>query len=169
MSRRTIRTVLRLLILVLLQILVFRHVQVGSYGHFFLYPLGLLLLPTEWNVSLVMVVGFFAGLIVDWFYGSLGVQAASMVLLAFVRPWILRLIAPATGYSTAVVPVASRMGLLWYLRYVGIGILVFIFSYYLIEAFSLVYFYNVLLKTTASWLLSLVLILLHQMIFNPSY
>ncbi len=157
----------RLLLFILVQILVLRHVSLGPYIHIFLYPIGILLLPIGLNTALFMLFAFLTGLSVDMFYHSLGVHAGAMVLMAFLRPFVLKLIEPHSGYEKGDAPVASKFGLIWYLEYSGILLFLFVFTFYSLEAFSFIYWLDVLIKTILSFIVSYILVLIHQMILNP--
>ncbi len=160
---------IRIILAIAVQVLVFRHVPLGPYAHIFFYPIVVLLFPVEINTALLMLIAFFTGLTVDIFYHTIGVHAGAMVFMAFMRPFVLRFLQPHLGYERGDVPVASKFGLIWYLQYASWLMFGFIFAYYALEAFSFVYFGDIILKSSLSFVVTMIMILIHQMIFNPKH
>ena len=80
----------RFLLLVLLQVLVFNNINFLGYINPYPYILFIFLFPLNQNRSLFLFLSFLLGLSVDLFCDSGGVHAASCLLIAFVRPVILR-------------------------------------------------------------------------------
>ncbi|MDX1684731.1 MAG: hypothetical protein R3275_05795 [Saprospiraceae bacterium] len=171
MSSLIVKNVFRIILLILVQVLIFKQVNLGgpdfNYFQIMIYPLAILLLPIDVPKPLVLLIAFAIGMIVDIFYDSPGLHAASLVFMAFLRPVVLRMLMPDTGYVKNSYPVASMFGLVWYLQYSGILLLAFFLAYFSLEAFTPIYFGSILLKTLLSFLVSFVTIILHQIIINP--
>lgn len=171
MSSLTVRNIIRTILFILVQVLVFKQVALGgadfNYFHIIIYPLAILLLPIDTPKPLVLLIAFAVGLLVDVFYDSIGLHAAALVFMAYLRPVVLRALQPDTGYKKNAFPVASVFGLLWYLQYSGFLLFVFLLVYFSFEAFTPVYIGSILLKTFLSFLVSFALVILHQIIVNP--
>ena len=161
----------RFLGLVLIQGLVFQYIGVGwenfPYLHIVIFPLFILLLPLRTPLPLLMLLAFATGLIVDIFYNTLGVHASAAVFTAFVRPTVLGFLEPRGGYNVNFSPTVKRMGIGWSLRYVAILMFLHLFFYFSVEAFTFVYFVDILLKTLISYLVSMTFVFIFQIIFNP--
>lgn len=171
MSSLTVRNIIRILLSVLVQVLIFKQVALGgpefNYFHILVYPLAILMLPIDTPKPLVLIIAFTTGLIVDVFYDSPGLHAAALVFMAFLRPTVLRALTPDTGYVKNAFPVASYFGLLWYIQYAGVLLFFFLLAYFSLEAFTPVYIGSILMKTFFSFIVSFALIILHQIIINP--
>lgn len=64
-----------------------------------------------------MLISFILGVSIDIFYDTMGLHAASLVALAFIRnPWI-RMIIPTGGYDEYVQPSVLNMGFGWFMTY----------------------------------------------------
>ena len=101
----------------LIQVFILKDLVLFGYSFCFLYVFFILSLPHEVPTIPLLLIGFFLGLLIDLFYDSLGMHAASTVLLAFFRnPWI-KVIMPTGGYDDNVPPTILNMGLGWYLFY----------------------------------------------------
>jgi len=80
----------RFVLLVVLQILLFNHINFLGYVNPYPYILFILVFPFTGNKSLLIFVAFFLGLMVDVFGDSGGVHAAACSLVAYARPLLLK-------------------------------------------------------------------------------
>lgn len=164
-----IKHIIHFTFIFLIQVLLLQSISIpiGSfYLSFFLFPLFVILLPFETEAYVGLLVAFGLGLLTDMFYDSPGVFASAGVFAAFIRPLVLSLNEPKTGYARDASPIISSMGIVWFLRYSVPLIFCFVFFYCCIEVlFSSMG--NAMLKTLISVPISLVLIMLYVFIFNP--
>jgi hypothetical protein len=118
----------------LIQVFILKDLVLFGYAFCFLYVFFILSLPHEVPTIPLLLIGFFIGLLIDLFYDSLGIHAASTVLLAFFRnPWI-KVIMPTGGYDDNVPPTLLNMGLGWYLLYCFPLILLHHFLFFYIDS-----------------------------------
>ena len=80
--------------LVLFQVLVLNHVHIVGYATPFLYIFLILKFESSVSRNALMLWAFFLGLVIDVFSDTPGMNAAATVLLAFLRPLLLRLFVP---------------------------------------------------------------------------
>jgi len=157
--------------LVLIQGLVFRNI--GStwedfpYLHIVIFPIFILLLPLRTPVPLFILLGFVIGMTVDFFYGTYGVHAGAAVFTAFIRGSVIKLLEPRGGYNVNFSPTAERLGIGWFIRYAAILMFGHLLFYFSVEAFTFVYFKDILLKTIVSYLVSMTFVIIYQALFNP--
>jgi len=81
---------IRFIILVLVQVVIFNHINFMGYINPYIYILFIVLYPTKNNRALLIFLSFLLGLSIDLFSDSGGVHAAASVLIAYVRPVVLR-------------------------------------------------------------------------------
>ena len=166
------RNIYRVLLVLSIQLILLKRIDISfsgfNYIHFTIYPIIIALMPYKFNKTLLVLIGFSLGLIVDLFYDSLGVHAAAACLTAYARSYILSLLAPAEGYTKEGLTSYSY-GFVWFVSYIGILLFTHLFALYSIEAFSFVYFKEIILRTIFSFIASLFLLVLGQLIFNPKY
>jgi rod shape-determining protein MreD len=156
----------RLLLLILLQGLIVKNIDLGTFVNPFPYILFILLLPFEAPAWLVLFLGFFTGLLVDMFYDTRGVNAAACTFLAFARHFILNLLAPREGYESSLQPGVYSMGWAWFLSYAGIlTVMHHLFLFYL-EVFRLSEFFHTLATVILSSISTIILLLVSQFLFN---
>jgi rod shape-determining protein MreD len=162
------RHLLRLFLLVFIQVLVLNKIEIGGVlnGYFnpFLYILFLLMLPVNINKVLLLFLAFFTGLIIDIFSGTPGMHAAACLVLAFIRPGFLNLIAPREGYESTLKLTIQGMGVSTFIVYAGICTLVHHAILFFIEAFNFLNFFDLILRVFTNSLSSFALIMLSQLL-----
>ncbi len=155
---------------VFLQIVILKRIDL-SYGNFdfihvFIYPLFILLLPLSFVPLLVLSLAFFMGITIDFFYDSPGVHASAMVFVAYIRKPILSFLEPRKGYDLIKPPSLQQMGLSWFASYISIILFLFLLFYFSVEAFSFIYYFDIAMRTIFSFIASLIIVFLHQLISN---
>lgn len=172
MNSLWVKNMIRIAVIVAIQALLLKRIYFGwenfNYFSFLLYPIAIILLPIKTPHVLLLIIGFFMGLTVDLFYDSIGVHMSATVFLAFIRPYILKLIEPRGGYPTQEMgPTKYHFGTNWFLTYSGIALFLFLLFYFSVEVFTYVYAFEIFLKTVFSFVVSFICILLYVFLFNP--
>lgn len=80
----------RFFILVLVQVLIFNHIDFMGYINPYIYVLFIILFPAKNNRTLFVFIAFLLGMCVDVFSDSGGVHAAASVTIAYIRPVFLK-------------------------------------------------------------------------------
>ncbi len=162
---------LRFVLLLLTQVFIFNQVAWGWGGRDFLfifvYPLFVAMLPLRMPRPAVILLGFFLGILVDFFSETLGLHAGALTLMAYVRPFILQLIQPRDGYNIKANPTIMDMGGSWMFRYLALLLLAHLLMFFLLQTFSIYFFSDIALKTVLSLPASLVVCFALVLIFNP--
>jgi len=137
--------------LVLLQVLILNNVHIAGYATPFLYIYFILKFASGTSRNELMLWAFFFGLTIDIFADTPGMNAAATVLLAFLRPSLLRLFTPRDNLDS-IIPSFKSM---------GITASVFVHSLALlsIEFFSFTSIWLLLLRVISCTLLTLTCIL----------
>ncbi|MCZ2102498.1 MAG: hypothetical protein LC107_13285 [Chitinophagales bacterium] len=173
MNKYIVPNLLRILILFLVQILVFKQITFTLdnkiFVHFLIYPLAILQLPIKTPRMVLLLVAFILGIGLDVFYDSLGIHAAALVLTAYIRGIIIAMIEPYEGYNVNDVPTIRNFGIGWFVYYLSLALIIHIFVYFSIEAFSFVYFFEIMLNSIFSFIVSFIVIMLSQLIFRPKF
>jgi rod shape-determining protein MreD len=133
----------------------------------FMYILFLLMLPININKNLLLVIAVVTGLIVDAFSNTYGLHACAALVVAFVRPALIRAftnISPK-DYSKAITPSISTIGFGRFFSYAGLSCLAFALYYYFLGELIIKpgshYFVNV----GISAFLTLILLICSQIFF----
>ena len=156
------RNIVRFILVILFQILVMDNVMISGYMIPYVYIVFLLLMPFETPRWVVLVSGFLLGFGIDLYEHTLGMHTASSVLLAFVRPYILGLLAPRDGYEPETFPRIHYYGFFWFLKYTLLLVFIHHFLLFYLEVFQLQDFLSTLLRVILSSALSASTIVLSQ-------
>ena len=97
--------------LVLLQVLILNNVHIAGYATPFLYIYFILKFASGTSRNELMLWAFFFGLTIDIFADTPGMNAAATVLLAFLRPSLLRLFTPRDNLDS-IIPSFKSMDIL---------------------------------------------------------
>ncbi len=157
-------------LILLIQVLLLLNVSFPLFGQYslsmFIYPMIIIMLPIGLSQSGTLVGAFVIGVLLDFFYDSPGVHAATLVFTAFARPYILRLFEPRGGYRTDQFPTMANYGFSWFFSYASTVLFIHLIVYFAIDAFTLVYIDKILINAIVSFLASITLIGIYQLIIR---
>jgi rod shape-determining protein MreD len=154
----------RFVALTALQVLLLNNIQLSGFINPYLYVLFILLLPVKFPKSMALILAFFSGLAIDIFSNTAGMHASATVMLAYVRPAILRLMAPREGYETDAIPSMRQMGFNWFAVYAALLIAIHHLLLFFIEAFTFSHFFMTLMRALFSIAASLLVVLIVQLL-----
>ncbi len=150
-------------ILLTIQILVLNHLNLSGLINPYIYPLCIIILPLSTNKGFILLSGFIIGLCVDLFQHSYGMHAASMVFIAFIRPYLLRLFNPKEQEVNELMDPYYH-GMVWYLIYTGCIIFMHTFLFLMIEMGTFNQFGWTLLRVLVSASFAILLIWIYLML-----
>ena len=136
-------------------------------GWNFFYLGFLLFLPINTPVALQLLIGFALGFSVDIAHDTGGLHAAAAVLLAYLRPWVLRLLTPRDGYDAQDTVNVHQMGWQWFLVYLSLLVTVHHLAVFFLELGSLQHPLVTLGRVGVSILYTSVVMLIVQLLFFP--
>jgi hypothetical protein len=162
-----VRNIIRLLAFLIIQIFVLNKVPfLHQFIVPYLYFLFILWLPFSIPKTGLLVIGFFTGLLLDYFMWQPGLHAAACVLIAYVRPFVIALLTPKdTKEFNFREPSPRAMG--WAAYAVYAFVLTFVHHSYLtllqwLQAGSFLQF---LIKVTGTTAISMLLIFTTELLF----
>lgn len=161
------RNILRLMVFLLVQVFVlnkipFLHRFVVPY----LYLLFVLWLPFSVPRLGLLVIGFFTGLLLDYFTLTPGLHAAACVLIAYARPFVIGLLIPKDKDEFNFrEPSPRAMGWAPYAVYVLVLTLLHHTYLTLLQWLQFGTFLQFLIKVTATTAISLLLIFTTELLF----
>jgi rod shape-determining protein MreD len=143
--------------------LLFNNIQFSGYINPYVYIMFILLLPMEIPSWLLLILSFATGLTIDLFSGSPGMHSSATVLAGFIRPYVLRLVAPRDGYEPNSDPSMVTYGFMWFLTYTFLIVLVHHTALFYLEVFRFMDFFRTMLRVILSTLFSVTFILLIEL------
>lgn len=155
----------RFVLLMLLQLLVLNYVYLGSYVMPMLYVLFILMLPTSMKRIPMLLTAFGTGLLVDVMAGSLGFHALACTVVAMMRILFADRILTRGEEVTISVPSIHSVTLQYCIAYLLLMFGMFYLVYFMLELFSFRGFWDVLLSTVCSTLVTTLLAVVYQWVF----
>jgi len=121
------------------------------------------MLPFETPGYLLLLIAFVLGLIIDLFSNTPGMHTFATVFMAYIRPGLLRSIAPRDDYQPGTTPSLHDYGFVWYFKYSAVLILAHHTVLFFIEVFSFSHFFSTLWRIIASSLFTMIFVLVAQL------
>ncbi|WP_231403058.1 hypothetical protein [Hymenobacter guriensis] len=163
--------ILRFALYAFLQVFVVSHVTptgLFGLGWCFLYLGFLLFLPIATPIVVQLLLGFAMGISMDVFFDSGGVHAVATVLVAYLRPWVLRLLTPRDGYDASDSVNIHRMGWQWFGVYVVLLLAIHHAAFFFVELGGFRAVGLTLGKIFVSVLFTGLVLLIVQLVFFPA-
>ncbi len=156
------RLTLVFVIYILLQVLVLRNFILFDYAFCFLYVGAMLRMPQDISTTIMLLIGFVAGLIVDVFYNTTGMHAAACVAICFARNTIVKATFPTRGLETEINFSLKGMGLGRFAQYVFIMVTLHHIILFSIEANTMTLLWVTTIKIISSIFFTTAMIILVQ-------
>lgn len=151
------------IVLVLIQVLILNHIQFSGFVNPYIYVLFVLLLPLSSPRYVVLLLAFLVGLTVDIFSNSLGVHSFATVFIAYLRPFVIRLISNREEDKSDY-PGLKQNKFQWFISYVTIMVLIHHLVLFYVEVFTFANVLVTLIRALISSAASIFIIVLSQYI-----
>ena len=148
----------RYLLIMILQVLLFDQLQLWGACHPYIYVLCLLMMPITLPHSVDMLIGAFAGFIMDIFCNSLGVHMAACILLMYIRPYLIGVIVNDKDRLNEQISLHA-IGMEALLKYTVIMVLIHHLTVFSLAAWSWSHMGFVLLETIVSSTITILLVI----------
>jgi rod shape-determining protein MreD len=158
----------RFVFLILFQVLILNNIQFNGYINPYFYIYFILLLPFETPHWLLMISAFLLGISLDAFTNTFGLNASACVLMAFVRPFVIKSISTGTEFMIGHSPSLKNQGIKWFAYYSIILVLVHHFTLFYLEIFRFTEFFQTLLRILLSSLFTLIIVFIAEYLSYPA-
>lgn len=152
-----------------LQVVVFDNMDFLGLCNPFIYIIFIMRVPLGCPNILLMLMAAVAGLVVDLASNTPGMHMMACVLIARLRPFLLRLISFRNApYKEGEMPDARTYGTLWFLRYTLLMVSVHHVTLFLVEQFDSFFLWPTLARIALSIVASTAIIMLVET-FAPRF
>jgi hypothetical protein len=163
-SLRIISILLTGFLYLVFQVLVLKNLVLFGTAFCFLYVTYIILLPLDLKTIPALIISFVLGMGIDFFYDTLGIHTASLLVIAFVRHRWLLILVPTGGYEDDLQPSLLNMGLGWFLSYSIPLLLIHHALFFFIESLGTDLFFTSVQKIIASVIFVLVMSIIVQLL-----
>lgn len=161
-----LKNAIRFLILITVQVVILNKINFSGYVDPYLYVLFVLALPFTTPRWALLLLAFFSGAVVDVFSHTYGVHAASITLLAFLRPGVIRLVSKKQEYEIAREPSVGEMGMRWFYMYSILLVLPHHAALFFLETFGFEDVITLLYRIVLNTIITLLIIFIVQFLFS---
>ncbi len=164
MIRILFNNTVRFVVLVAMQVFLFKNI--GYYNLITPYPyiFFLLLLPIGIPNLGLYLIAFLTGLTVDAFYDTLGVNAAASVMLVLTRIAFLRITLEAENHDKYATPMLGEVSLKWFLPYLLLTCFMHHLTLYILATFTFRQFHYTLFSTVFSCIFTVLIMLVFSLL-----
>jgi len=166
MNSALLNNLARFILLLAAQILLFNNINFLGFINPFPYILFIILYPVNGNKYGLLAASFFLGLLMDMFLNSGGVHATACIVLAYFRPAIFKFsFGLSYEYQTVRlndVVTPERFSFLL------LAVVLHHTVLFILEIFTLNFFFNIIVRTLASTLFTLIISILIIYLIKPN-
>lgn len=166
MNRTLLINIVRFVLLLATQILIFNKFDLLGYINPYPYILFILLYPVNANKARVLLASFCLGLTLDIFMNSGGVHTTACLILARLRPTYFKF-AFGLSYEYQTVRILDKLSPERF-TFIFISIITHHFIMFLLEFFKFSFILEVLFKTITATLFTLIVCILMIYLFKPN-
>ena len=165
-SSLLIVNVVRFILLVLFQVILFDHISFLKYINPYPYILFILLYPVNGNRAGLVLSSFILGLSIDMFNDSGGVHATASLVLAYLRPEFFKF-SFGLSYEYQTIKINDRLTPERF-SFLLISIFTHHITLFFLEIFRFSFITDILLRTLFSSIFTLLLCILIIYLFKPA-
>ena len=166
MNSALLTNIARFILLLLAQVLIFNRIDLFGFINPFPYILFIILYPVNGNKMGLLVASFFLGLIMDMFWNSGGVHAASCLVLAYFRPSIFKF-SFGLSYEYQTVKLNDVLTPERF-SFILIAVVFHHFTLFVLEVFKISFLWDIFLRTLLSTLFTIITCIIIIYIIKPN-
>ena len=159
MSRNIFSNILLFICLIFIQVLACNHIMLFNVALAFVFIYVIIRLPIDMNPIGVLTWGFLAGLAVDIFADTPGVNALACTIMAMFRKPILFLYVPQDDRTKNIIPSLQSLGFAVYGKYLYSISLMYCLLVFSIEYFNFASVKEIIILSLASSLFTFLILL----------
>jgi len=164
MIRILINNLLRFVVLMAMQVFLFKNMGYYNLITPFPYIFFLLLLPIGISNFNLYIIAFLTGLSIDLFYDTLGVNAAASVVLALTRIVFLKITLEAENHDKNTTPMLGEVSFRWFLPYILLSTFMHHLTLFMLATFTFRQFHYTLFSTIFSCIFTVLIMLVFSLL-----
>nr|WP_314838694.1 rod shape-determining protein MreD [uncultured Flavobacterium sp.] len=166
MNSTLLVNILRFILLLALQIVVFNNMNLLGYVSPFPYILFIILYPVNGNKSALLASSFLLGIIMDLFSNSGGTHATACIILAYLRPTLFKF-AFGLSYEYQTIKL-NEVVTPQRFTFILLSVVIHHFTLFLLEAFQLSFIVDTLLTVLLSTTFTIIICIIIIYLIKPN-
>lgn len=166
MNSTIITNIVRFILLIIAQVVIFNHIDLFGFINPFPYILFILLFPVNSNRAALLVTSFLLGLSIDYFENSGGVHATASLVLAYLRPTFFKF-AFGLSYEYQTIKINDRLSPERF-TFIIISIITHHIILFTLEFFKFIFLLDALIRTLCATAFTLIVSITLIYLFKPS-
>jgi len=150
-------------VFILLQVLVLNNIQFINFINPLAYLILIITLPQETEKWFLLIYAFLIGISLDLFEGNIGINASSLVFIAFLKPYLQKMIIPKNSIDEKDKLNLKILGIKTFSIYAFAIIFIHNLFLFLLEHFTSSGILFLILKIIASTIVTYIIILILQL------
>ncbi|CDN30899.1 Rod shape-determining protein MreD [Mucinivorans hirudinis] len=152
--------IISFIVLILTQVFIFDNVNIFGMVTPYIYIMFIIVLPMQIGHTLLIILGFVSGGVVDLLTGSGGLSAMVATWVAFIRPALLHITAGRDIVSEGGIPSVVRMGGAKFIFYLSMMVFAYNIPLFILETMNIKYIAVTSLRILFSSVFSIITIYL---------
>ena len=165
MNNEGLKSTLRFVVLLILQVLVLNHFNLFGFINPMVYIVWVILFPIQKDKSLVLILSFLLGLAIDFFSDSGGINAAATLFIAYTRVPILNMVLGKSDFDYVLFNIKS-IPTIKAITYISLITFIHHFIIFGLEFYSLSAILSILSNTFITGLFTITIIVLGIHLFS---
>jgi len=167
MNRHFLQLLMFAIVLVVFQVLIIGKLPLSTYVCPEVYLMFILVLPFQYSTIKSMLWAFALGMTIDvCSYGILGLHTIPLVAVAFIRPYLLKMVTAANYIESIQIPSSRTLDFRPFLTYVTISTLAYISVLFCLDNYSFHNFLHLFLRILFSTIVTTLFIIVLQYAFT---
>ena len=166
MNSAVLSNIIRFILLLSAQVLIFNNIDFFGYVNPFPYILFIILFPVNGNKTGLLLASFLLGIIMDMFCNSGGVHAAASITLAYLRPSFFKF-SFGVSYEYQTIKINDKLTPERF-SFILLAVITHHAILFLLEIFRLSLILDLLVRTLLSTVLTIIICIILIYLFKPS-
>lgn len=166
MNSALFSNILRFILLLAVQIIIFNNINFMGFVSPFPYILFIILYPVNGNKSGLLFASFLLGLIMDMFSNSGGIHTTACIVLAYFRPFIFKF-SFGLSYEYQTVKLNDVLTPERF-SFILLSVAIHHFTLFVLEAFQFSFFWDILVRTLLSTLFTIIICIIIIYLIKPN-
>jgi hypothetical protein len=165
MNSTLLYNLIRFILLLAVQVLIFNNINFLGFINPFPYLLFIILYPVNGNKNALLLSSFLLGLLMDLFWNSGGIHTTACLTLAYLRPYLFKF-SFGLSYEYQTVKILDKLSPERF-SFIVLSVILHHFTLFILEIFTLMSIWEIIVRTLVSTIYTTILSILIIYLIKP--